>query len=211
MTLDEVRRILGIFAIAGGFLIALVQLWLQFDPQSFIAAYFHLVGLVSIAIGLIGLYLIQYKSIGGFGFFSFVLLTVSLYLWIGYHWFHTFVFLDLLKSVPDITNIVLPSMIYGKNLALYSLLLSILIFSGISLWKGILSRWGTIFLFLAPFSILIPYGSIAAHFMAAVSFIWSGITLCKGNIDETGIAAETEVEAENPLQELQKKKLEANQ
>ncbi len=199
------KRVLGIFAIVGGFLIALVQLWLQFDPHSFVAAYFHLVGLVFTAIGLIGLYLIQYKSIGGFGFFSFVLLSISLYLWIGYHWFQTFVFLDLLKSFPGMENSVLSSMVYGKNLALYSLLSSILIFAGISLWKGILSRWGMALLFLVPFMILIPYGSIAAHLLAGTSFIWSGITLCKRK------AAVAETEAENPLQELQQKKLEANQ
>lgn len=205
------RRVFGIFSIVGGFLIALAQLWLQFDSQSFIAAYFHLVGLVSIAIGLIGLYLIQYKFIGGFGFFSFALLSISLHLWIGYHWFQTFVYLDLLKSFPDMIDTVSSSMIYGKNLALYSLLSSILIFSGISLWKGILSRWSTTLLFLAPFTILIPYGSISAYSLAGVSFIWSGITLCKGNTNETEIGTETEVEAENPLQELQKKELEANQ
>lgn len=211
MTLKDMKRVLGIFSIVGGFLISLAQLWLQFDSQSFIAAYFHLVGLVSIAIGLIGLYLIQYKSIGGFGFFSFALLSISLHLWIGYHWFQTFVYLDLLKSFPDMIDTVSSSMIYGKNLALYSLLSSILIFSGISLWKGILSRWSTALLFLAPFTILIPYGSISAYSLAGVSFIWSGITLCKGNTNETGIGAETEVRAENPLQELQEKKLEANQ
>jgi hypothetical protein len=205
------KRVFGIFSIVGGFLIALAQLWLQFDSQSFIAAYFHLVGLVSIAIGLIGLYLIQYKFIGGFGFFSFALLSISLHLWIGYHWFQTFVYLDLLKSFPDMIDTVSSSMIYGKNLALYSLLSSILIFSGISLWKGILSRWSTALLFLAPFTILIPYGSISAYSLAGVSFIWSGITLCKGNTNETGIGTETEVRAENPLQELQEKKLEANQ
>ena len=68
MTLEDMKRVFGIFSIVGGFLIALAQLWLQFDSQSFIAAYFHLVGLVSIAIGLMAFILFNINLLEGLDF-----------------------------------------------------------------------------------------------------------------------------------------------
>lgn len=203
MAFEKMLQVFGWFSIIGGLLIALVQPWIYLDPLSFIAAYLYLLAFIFIAIGVGGHYLIQYQDVGGIGFFSFLLLSISLYLWIGFQWFQTFVYLDFLKSVPDYSNIVLQSLDYGKHLAIYSLLSGILMFSGISLWKGILSRWGTALLFLTPFIIFIPYGLIAAHFLGGVSFIWSGITLCKGM---PKIA-----EAEELNQEMPEKKLEVNQ
>lgn len=209
----------------GGLLIIFIQPWLQLDPQSFIAAYFYLLAFIFIAIGITGHYLVQYKEIGGFGFFSFLLLSAGLYLWIGYHWFLTFVYPDIYKSVPNAASIVLQSMDYGKKLALYTMLPSILLFSGLSMWKGILSRWSTAMLVLTPFMIFIPYGLMAAHLLGGISLIWSGITLCKiqkpaeGEEDDTEDEEEdtedeektVESEDEEINQEVQKKMLEANQ
>ncbi|MBB6443989.1 hypothetical protein [Bacillus benzoevorans] len=206
MTFEKMLRVFGWFSIIGGLLITLVQPWIHLDPHSFIAAYFYLLAFIFIAIGLIGHYLIQYKDFGGYGLFSFLLLSISLYLWIGYHWFQTFVYFDLFKNIPDLSNIVLHSMEYGKHLAIYSMLSGILIFSGLSLWKGILSRWSTALLLLAPFMIWIPYGLIAAHFLGGVSFIWSGITLCKGNAKMI-----EEKDGEEQNREQHEKMLEANQ
>lgn len=203
LAFEKMLQVFGWFSIIGGLLIAFVQPWIHLDPHSFIAAYLYLLALLFIALGLSGHYLIQYHDIGGIGFFSFLLLSISLYLWIGLQWFQTFVYLELLKRVPDFSTIVLQSLDYGKHLAIYSLISGILMFSGISLWKGILSRWGTALLFLSPFTIFIPYGLIAAHFLGGISFIWSGITLCK--------RMPKMVEAEELNQEIPEKKLEVNQ
>lgn len=196
-------RVFGIFSITGGSFIAFMQPWLYFDPHSFVAAYFYLLGLLATAIGLIGLYLYQQKALGGFGFFSFLLFTIGIYQLIGYHWFQTFVYPNLLKSIPTMTNIMLPSMVYGKNLALYSCMVGCLLFTGISLWKGTFSRFGLVFLFLAPFMTFIPYVSIASTLLAGISFVYCGIVLCKSHI----ALPETEAGLEEGLKE---KKLEAN-
>nr|WP_295973383.1 hypothetical protein [uncultured Bacillus sp.] len=207
MTFEKMLRVLGWISIIGGCLIVIVQLWLALDPQSFIAAYFSLIGFILAAIGLIGLYFVQYKSLGGLGLFSFLLLSFSMYLWIGYQWFQTFFYIDLIKSIPELYDIRLQSSVYGKHLALYSMLSGTVIFAGLSIWKGILSRWGAALFILAPVALFFPFGSIAACFLFGIALIWTGIHLCR---KIHSISNQEDFSEELLDQEPQEKKLEAN-
>jgi len=184
MTFAGLLRLFGLSSIIGGLAIALVQIWFYFDQDSFIATYFDQVGYSFIAFGIIGLYLSQYKSFGGFGLFSFIILSLGTSLWLGFKWFQTFVVADILKSAPELMDTGLHTAVFGMNLSLYSLLIGILLFAAISFWKGVLSRWGSAFLIIAVLAELVPYGSLVSQIIAGVAFILLGTSLWRGSNED---------------------------
>lgn len=168
----------------GGLLVALVHPWLYIDPESFIATYLNYVGYLLIAFGMIGLCLAQYKSMGVFGFFIFTILFFSMSMWLGVQWFQTFVVADILMSAPELMDSGLQATLFGTNLSLYSLLIGLILFASTSLWKGIVSPWGSTLLligslaeFIKPFVELGSYESLVAPIIMGIAFSWLGYSL----------------------------------
>ncbi|WP_338448008.1 hypothetical protein R4Z09_17365 [Niallia oryzisoli] len=184
MTFASLLRLFGLSSIVGGLVIAFVQVWFYFDQDSFIATYFDQVGYSFIAFGIIGLYLSQYKSFGGFGLFSFIFLSLGMSLWLGLKWFQTFAVADITKGAPELLETGMHTAVLGMNLSLYSLLIGVLLFSVMSFWKGVVSRWGSAFLVLAVLAELVPYGSLVSQIIAGIAFILLGSSLWKGNNED---------------------------
>lgn len=184
MAFGSLLRPFGLSSFIGGLLIVLAHPWLYIDPESFIATYLNYIGYLLIAFGIIGLCLAQYKSMGLFGFFSFTILFFGMSMWLGLKWFHTFVVTDLLKSAPELMDSSLQATLFGTNLSLYSLLIGMILFAGISLWKGIVSPWGSSLLLIGsiaeiikPFVELGSYESLVAPIIIGFSFSWLGCSL----------------------------------
>lgn len=177
-------RPFGLSSFIGGLLIILAHPWLYIDPASFIATYLNYIGYLLIAFGLIGFCLAQYKSMGAFGFFSFTILFFGMSMWVGFKWFQTFVVADLLKSAPELMDSGLHVTLSGMSLSLYSLMIGLILFAGISLWKGIVSPWGSSLLLIGsiaeiikPFFEIGSYESLVASMIIGIAFSWLGCAL----------------------------------
>jgi hypothetical protein len=177
-------RPFGLSSFIGGLLVVLAHPWLYIDPASFIATYLNYIGYLLIAFGLIGLCLAHYKNMGVFDFFSFTILFFGMSMWLGFKWFQTFVVADLLKSAPELMDSGLHVTLFGMNLSLYSLLIGLILFAGISLWKGIVSPWGSSLLLIGsiaeiikPFFEIGSYESLVASIVIGISFSWLGWAL----------------------------------
>ncbi|MCQ6275014.1 hypothetical protein JMM81_08575 [Bacillus sp. V3B] len=184
MSFSSLLRPFGLCSFIGGLLIALVQPWLYVDPESFIATYLNYIGYLLIAFGMIGLCLVQYKSMGVFSFFSFTILFFGMIMWLGVKWFQTFVVADILISAPEVMDSGLQATLFGMNLSLYSLLIGMILFAVISLWKGIVSPFGSSLLLIGsiteifrPFVGTGSYESIIAPIIIGLAFSSLGYSL----------------------------------
>lgn len=177
-------RLFGLCSFIGGFMIVLSQIWFYMDPVSFIATYFDHVGWFFITLGIIGLYLIQYRKLGGLGFISFLLLSIGMFHWLGYKWFLTYVAPDLRKTVPELLDSGLQSLQYGIELSNYILQIGFFLFAVISLFKGILSRWGLSCLlvgsalaFNTQMEAVVLYSPLIPQVMIGLAFVWIGFSM----------------------------------
>jgi hypothetical protein len=184
-------RPFGLSSFIGGLLVALAHPWLYIDPASFIATYLNYIGYLLIAFGLIGLCLAHYKDMGVFSFFSFTILFFGMSIWLGFKWFQTFVVADLLKSAPELMDSGLHVTLFGTNLALHSLMIGLILFAGISVWKGFVSPWGSSLLLIGaiaemikPFLEMGSYESLVAPIIIGIAFSWLGCSLFLGKHEE---------------------------
>ncbi|WP_428908200.1 hypothetical protein [Niallia sp. Krafla_26] len=184
-------RLFGICSLIGGLLIALFQVWFYLDPISFVATYFDHVGWAFITFGFIGLYLVQYRQTGGLGFFSFLILSLGLFQWLGYKWFLTFAAPDLRRSVPELLDSGLQSVFYGVEMSNYFLQISFFLFAVITLFKGVLSRFGASLLligsataFNAQMEEIIFYSPLVPQVLIGLAFAWLGYSLLRLAHDE---------------------------
>lgn len=179
-------RLFGLCSLIGGSLIAFFQIWFFLDPISFVATYFDHVGWAFITFGLIGLYLFQYRQTGSLGFFSFLLLSLGMFQWLGYKWFLTFAAPDLRRSVPELLESGLQSVIYGADVSNYFLQICFFLFAVISLFKGTLSKGassllliGSAIAFNAQMSEAILYSPLVPQAFIGLAFAWLGLSLLK--------------------------------
>lgn len=184
MVHNGLLRLFGFSSFIGGLLIALLQIWYYLDSGSLMATYLDYVGWILLTFGLIGLFLAQYRSAGGIGFISFFLLTIAMFQWLGYKWFQTFVVPDLKRSAPELLDSGLQTVSYGADLSLYFLAASFFLFATISLWKGILSRWGTSLLLIGSALAFnewieesVLYSSLIPIAILGCSLSWIGLVL----------------------------------
>ncbi len=179
-------RLFGYCLIIGGVLIAFFQIWFYFDPISFVATYFDHVGWAFITIGLIGLYFTQYRQTGGIGIFSFLMLSLAMFQWLGYKWFLTFAAPDLRRSVPELLDSGLQSVLYGAEISNYFLQISFFLFAVITLFKGVLSKGASSLLlissaiaFNAQMEEVILYNPLIPQALIGLAFAWFGFSLFK--------------------------------
>jgi hypothetical protein len=177
-------RLFGLCSFIGGLLIVLSQIWFYIDSVSFIATYFDHMGWFFITLGIIGLYLVQYRESGGLGFISFLILSIGMFHWLGYKWFLTYAAPDLRKSVPELLDTGLQSVLYGVELSNYILQVGFFLFAVISLFKGILSRWGLSLLligsalaFNAQMEAVVLYRPLIPQVMIGLAFVWIGLSM----------------------------------
>src|SRR4051794_6410378 len=191
-------------------MIVLSQIWFYIDPVSFIATYFDHMGWFFITLGIIGLYLVQYRESGGLGFISFLILSIGMFHWLGYKWFLTYVAPDLRKNVPELLDTGLQSVLYGVELSNYILQVGFFLFAVISLFKGILSRWGLSLLligsalaFNAQMEADVLYSPLIPQVMIGLAFVWIGFSMFtrdqENTYDEDGIEEMTELRLTEPL------------
>ena len=191
-------------------MIVLSQIWFYIDPVSFIATYFDHMGWFFITLGIIGLYLVQYRESGGLGFISFLLLSIGMFHWLGYKWFLTYAAPDLRKIVPELLDSGLQSVLYGVELSNYILQVGFFLFAVISLFKGILSRWGLSLLligsalaFNAQMEAVVLYSPLIPQVMIGLAFVWIGLSMFtrdqENTYDEDGIEEMTEFRLTEPL------------
>jgi hypothetical protein len=203
-------RLFGLCSFIGGFMIVLSQIWFYIDPVSFIATYFDHMGWFFITLGIIGLYLVQYRESGGLGFISFLLLSIGMFHWLGYKWFLTYAAPDLRKIVPELLDSGLQSVLYGIELSNYILQVGFFLFAVISLFKGILSRWGLSLLligsalaFNAQMEAVVLYSPLIPQVMIGLAFVWIGLSMFtrdqENTYDEDGIEEMTELRLTEPL------------
>ena len=198
-------RLFGICTAVGGFFIALFQIWFYLDSVSFVATYFDHVGWAFITFGFIGFFLVQYRQTGGLGFFSYLMVSLGLFQWLGYKWFLTFVAPDLRRSVPEIMDSGLQSALYGVDFSNYFLMTSFFLFAVISLFTGVLSRLGLSLLligsaiaFNAQLEEVILYSPLIPQAMIGLAFVWLGYSLVQIAHKENTYE---EIEEENTEQE----------
>lgn len=203
-------RLFGLCSFIGGLMIVLSQIWFYIDPFSFIATYFDHMGWFFITLGIIGLYLVQYRESGGLGFISFLLLSIGMFHWLGYKWFLTYAAPDLRKIVPELLDSGLQSVLYGIELSNYILQVGFFLFAVISLFKGILSRWGLSLLligsalaFNAQMEAVVLYSPLIPQVMIGLAFVWIGLSMFtrdqENTYDEDGIEEMTELRLTEPL------------
>ncbi|MFZ0445511.1 MAG: hypothetical protein WAM95_13000 [Bacillus sp. (in: firmicutes)] len=203
-------RLFGLCSFIGGLMIVLSQIWFYIDPVSFIATYFDHMGWFFITLGIVGLYLIQYRELGGLGFISFLLLSIGMFHWLGYKWFLTYAAPDLRKIVPELLDSGLQSVLYGIELSNYILQVGFFLFAVISLFKGILSRWGLSLLligsalaFNTQMEADVLYSPLIPQVMIGLAFVWIGFSMFTGDqensYDEDGIEEITELRLTEPL------------
>ena len=203
-------RLFGLCSFIGGLMIVLSQIWFYIDPVSFIATYFDHMGWFFITLGIIGLYLVQYRESGGLGFISFLLLSIGMFHWLGYKWFLTYAAPDLRKIVPELLDSGLQSVLYGIELSNYILQVGFFLFAVISLFKGILSRWGLSLLligsalaFNTQMEADVLYSPLIPQVMIGLAFVWIGFSMFTGDqentYDEDGIEEMTELRLTEPL------------
>lgn len=201
-------RLFGLCSFIGGFFIVLSQIWFYIDPVSFVATYFDHVGWFFITLGIIGLYLVQYRESGGLGFISFLILSIGMFHWLGYKWFLTYVAPDLRKSVPELLDSGLQSVLYGVELSNYILQVGFFLFAVISLFKGILSRWGLSLLligsalaFNAQMEAVVLYSPLFPQVMIGLAFVWIGLSLFTRDQESTydEIVEMTELSLNEPI------------
>ena len=203
-------RLFGLCSFIGGLMIVLSQIWFYIDPVSFIATYFDHMGWFFITLGIIGLYLVQYRESGGLGFISFLLLSIGMFHWLGYKWFLTYAAPDLRKIVPELLDSGLQSVLYGIELSNYILQVGFFLFAVISLFKGILSRWGLSLLligsalaFNAQMEAVVLYSPLIPQVMIGLAFVWIGLSMFtrdqENTYDEDGIEEMTELRLTEPL------------
>jgi len=185
-------RLFGLCSFIGGLLMALVQIWFVLDSISFVATYFDHVGWAFMTFGLIGLYLVQYREIGGLGFLNFLVLSLGMFQWLGYKWFLTFAAPDLRRDAPEIIDSGLQSLLYGVELSNYILQTSFFLFAVISLYKGILPKGGLSFLligsalaFNAQLEDVILYNPVLPQILIGLAFAWIGLSLFSLNLENT--------------------------
>jgi hypothetical protein len=203
-------RLFGLCSFIGGFMIVLSQIWFYIDPVSFIATYFDHMGWFFITLGIVGLYLVQYRESGGLGFISFLLLSIGMFHWLGYKWFLTYAAPDLRKIVPELLDSGLQSVLYGIELSNYILQVGFFLFAVISLFKGILSRWGLSLLligsalaFNTQMEADVLYSPLIPQVMIGLAFVWIGFSMFtrdqENTYDEDGIEEMTELRLTEPL------------
>ena len=201
-------RLFGLCSFIGGFMIALSQIWFYIDPVSFIATYFDHVGWFFITLGIIGLYLIQYRKLGGLGFISFLLLSIGMFHWLGYKWFLTYAAPDLRKTVPELLDSGLQSLLYGVELSNYILLIGFFLFTVISLFIGILSKWGLSLLLVGSalaFNVQMEtgvlYSPLIPQVMIGLAFVWFGVSMFTRDQEHTYNENEdrTKIELDDPI------------
>jgi hypothetical protein len=203
-------RLFGLCSFIGGLMIVLSQIWFYIDPVSFIATYFDHMGWFFITLGIVGLYLVQYRELGGLGFISFLLLSIGMFHWLGYKWFLTYAAPDLRKIVPELLDLGLQSVLYGIELSNYILQVGFFLFAVISLFKGILSRWGLSLLligsalaFNTQMEADVLYSPLIPQVMIGLAFVWFGFSIFTGDqentYDEDGIEEMTELRLTEPL------------
>jgi hypothetical protein len=191
-------------------MIVLSQIWFYIDPVSFIATYFDHMGWFFITLGIVGLYLVQYRESGGLGFISFLLLSIGMFHWLGYKWFLTYAAPDLRKIVPELLDSGLQSVLYGIELSNYILQVGFFLFAVISLFKGILSRWGLSLLligsalaFNTQMEADVLYSPLIPQVMIGLAFVWIGFSMFtrdqENTYDEDGIEEMTELRLTEPL------------
>ncbi|WP_338469584.1 hypothetical protein R4Z10_12230 [Niallia sp. XMNu-256] len=179
-------RLFGLCSFIGGVMIVFLQAWFYVDPISFVATYFDQVGWAFITIGIIGLYLLQYRHTGGVGVFSFLILLLAMFQWLGYKWFLTFAAPDLRRNVPELLDSGLQSVVYGAEVSDYFLQISFFLFAVITLFKGTLSRGassllliGSAIAFNAQMEEVILYNPLIPQVLIGLAFAWFGISLFK--------------------------------
>jgi hypothetical protein len=201
-------RLFGICSFIGGLIIIPSQIWFYFDPISFIATYFDHVGWFFITLGILGLYLVQYHKSGGLGFISFLLVSIGMFHWLGYKWFLTYAAPDLRKTTPELLDSGLQSFQYGVELSSYILHVGFFTFAVISLFNGILSKWGLSLLligsalaFNAQIEPIVLYNPLIPQIMIALAFVWIGLFLFTEDQDNTydEIQEKTPIRLEEPI------------
>lgn len=177
-------RLCGISLILGSLMIIFMQGWFYLDSASFVAAYFDYAGWILITFGMIGLYLVQYRRNAGLFSLSFLLLILSLFQWIGYKWFQTFVVPDLRRDAPEVLEFGLQSVFYGIDASIYALQISLFLFTVVSLFTGVLSRFGLSLLLIGSalaFNQLLEetvlYNPMVPQIMIGVALFWLGLHL----------------------------------
>jgi hypothetical protein len=128
--------------------------------------------------------------------------------WLGYKWFLTYVAPDLRKSVPELLDTGLQSVLYGVELSNYILQVGFFLFAVISLFKGILSRWGLSLLligsalaFNAQMEAVVLYRPLIPQVMIGLAFVWIGLSMFTKDQENTydEIEEMTKIRLDDPI------------
>ncbi|MGM0901052.1 MAG: hypothetical protein ACQEXB_08110 [Bacillota bacterium] len=179
---NVVNRLLY-FAILGGLLVFVSGIFFQLDQEQF-GAIFNLTGTLFTLLGLVGLYLLQAKETGVFGFISFFLFFVALALVVGVEWMATFVMPVIENIAPEMLESEPPSPIREGYMITFMLLsISAVLFGILSVIKGVLARIPSLILAVAAIIDLLPIGIPLSLFLFGLSFAWLGFEGLKKEVE----------------------------
>jgi hypothetical protein len=172
--MNRVVKQLVFFAILGGLLTFVGALFFQFE-QNQIGGFFNLAGVIFILLGLVGLYLLQAKETGVFGFISFLVLFIALALVAGAEWMTSFVIPVIENVKPELLEAAPPSpLMEGFMITFISLSVGAVLFGLLVAIKGILPRLAGVLVLLGGVADLFPLNMPISIYLFGLGFIWLG-------------------------------------